>query len=145
MAHIERFVAYSTGHEPIALFGKSMPSTEQYPNIVPGIEKLVLKSLVLGNSHCAILTDDGFVHTWGRPLAGNLGLGDPFDLEVGTPGAFSSADDAERARRGDDVEFPTVREPRQVQCFNRPGEGSNPFCLTVAAGCWHCVALVAYV
>ena len=105
---------------------------------------MALKSIVMGDFHYAILTDDGFVHTWGRPLAGNLGLGDPFDLEVGTPGAFSSADDAERARRGDDVEFPPVREPRQV-CFNRPGEESDPFCLTIAAGGWHCVALASHV
>ena len=121
-----------------------MISTEQYPNIIPGIERLVLKSLVLGDFHYAILTDDGVVHTWGRPLAGSLGLGDPFELEVGMPGAFSSADAAERARQGEGVAFSRVREPRQV-CFNRSGEGSNHFCLALAVGSCHCVTLASYV
>ena len=137
-------MAYSTGHEPIALFGKSISSTEEYPNIVPRIEKLVLKSLVLGNSHCAILTDDGIVRTWGQPHVGNLGLGDPFELEVGMPGAFNSAVSAERARQGVHVDFPPVYQPSQVH-FDRPGGRSSPFCLALAVGSWHCVALASYV
>ena len=143
-AHSDRYVAYSIGNEPIALFGHSSAPSERYPEIVPGIEKMSLKSIVTGDFHNAILTEDGTIHTLGRSLEGCLGLGDPFKLEVGTPGAFSSADDAERARQGDYVDPRTVREPRQV-CFNRPGEGSNPFCLTIAAGGWHCVALATHV
>jgi SCF-associated factor 1 len=114
------------------------------PQIIPALQYKSVISVVLGDYHYAALTSDGKLLTWGTYSKGALGLGDPAGLELGTPGAFATADDLEMAlSRPMHRVPPNVETPTEVRfdhfCKTKPRER---FCITVTAAGWHTAALV---
>ena len=58
------------------------------PTIIPELQNRSVISVVGGHSHLGALTSSGRLLTWGRYSRGNLGLGDPGKLPVGSPGGY---------------------------------------------------------
>lgn len=94
----------------------------------------------MGDYHNAALTADGKLFTWGKYSNGALGLGDPFKLEPGSPGAFATESERNSAgRRGPSHE---LRIPTEVRFDHTEKNSRNRFCFAATAAGWHTGALV---
>ena len=70
------------------LKGEAETTPETLPTIIPELQNRSVISVVCGNSHFGALTSSGELLTWGKYLEGALGLGDPGELPVGSPGGY---------------------------------------------------------
>lgn len=96
----------------------------------------------MGDYHNAAVTADGKLLTWGSFSHGALGLGDPVDLQPGTPGGFATERDrafAARSRRG---EPPAVDTPTEVRFDHHSKSPRKSYCVSATAAGWHTGALV---
>lgn len=97
----------------------------------------------MGDYHNAALTADGRLFTWGAYSNGALGLGDPLDLEPGSPGAFTNASERELFRgRGWGQPPRTVDIPTEVRFDHTGKKPRDRFCFAATAAGWHTGALV---
>lgn len=160
-AHFNSFTAYSVSastapYASLVLLGKkdTKPITGEldFPQtIYPSLLQESIISLQLGDYHHAALTSNGKLYTWGQFSEGALGLGDPVNLPLGAPGAYSRQEDLNAARDGrhwitpQEVTVPSpVRFDHLIKKDNQPGrkEPSKKFVFSVAASGWHTGALV---
>lgn len=112
------------------------------PKIILPLQNKSVIAVVLGDYHNVALTSTGKVLTWGSYSAGALGLGDPTSLVPGTPGAFATERQMQRAlerRRG---EPPAVELPTEVRFDHARRTPKDRFCFAIAAAGWHTGALV---
>ena len=100
-------------------------------------------SLALGDYHSAAMTEEGKLLTWGSYSDGALGLGDPAELPVGSPGGFETEAELRNVRNGRGRPTPTkVEYPSEVRFDWGLPAGSKKFVFSVAASGWHTGALV---
>jgi SCF-associated factor 1 len=141
-ANFEHFIAYSTGASSIVLIGDISTTKNSQPKIIPELQHRSVISVVVGDYHNAAVTADGKLLTWGSFSHGALGLGDPVDLEPGTPGGFATERDrtfAARSRRG---EPPAVDIPTEVRFDHHSKSARKRYCVSATAAGWHTGALV---
>ena len=137
------FTAYSTGSASIVLLGDTNTTPFSQPNIIPTLQNRSIISVVMGDYHNAALTADGKLLTWGQYSNGALGLGDPFELEPGSPGAFATASQRDLARERRRDRPPEVRIPTEVRFDHTAGKKPRDrFCFAATAAGWHTGALV---
>ncbi|KAF8514431.1 regulator of chromosome condensation 1/beta-lactamase-inhibitor protein II [Hysterangium stoloniferum] len=147
-AHFLTFFAYSTGSSSIVLKGSKESGPKSPPDVIPSLQNNNIISVVLGDYHFGALTSTGKVLTWGAYSKGALGLGDPTQLPVGSPGGYSTHLDRERAKLywgppPNTVNPPDVIEPTEVKFGTQNGDnGREVFVFDIAASGWHTGALV---
>jgi SCF-associated factor 1 len=96
----------------------------------------------MGDYHNAALTADGKLLTWGKFSNGALGLGDPLELEPGSPGAFATSTQRDLAREGGRRLPPDVSIPTEVRFDHTGKKPRDRFCFAATAAGWHTGALV---
>ena len=115
------------------------------PIIIPELQNKSIISVVLGGAHFGALTSSGKLLTWGDYREGALGLGDPVDIPVGSPGGFAGGEEKLRAQRYGSGYPPAVRIPSEVR-FDHGSTGREKMkqcCLVAAAGgCRMCAVVV---
>ena len=113
------------------------------PSILPALQYQSVIAVVLGDYHYGALTADGTLLTWGAFSRGALGLGDPMQLEPGTPGGFRTARDKQTMLTVSHMAHtpPDVVVPTSVR-FARGEHARKTYCFAVAAAGWHMGALV---
>jgi len=141
-AHYLHFTAYSTDPASIVLLGDTNTLPDSQPNIIPTLQNRSIISIVMGDYHNAALTADGKLLTWGQYSNGALGLGDPLELEPGSPGAFATANQRDLARQRGRGQPPEVRIPTEVRFDHTEKKSRNRFCFAATAAGWHTGALV---
>jgi SCF-associated factor 1 len=125
------------------LLGDQGTTPTSQPNIIPALQNRSIISVVMGDYHNAALTADGKLVTWGQYSNGALGLGDPLELEPGSPGAFATAAQRDFAReRGRGVPPQTVSVPTEVRFDHTGKKPRDRFCFAATAAGWHTGALV---
>ncbi|EMD39127.1 hypothetical protein CERSUDRAFT_112811 [Gelatoporia subvermispora B] len=143
-AHFTTFFAYTPGARSLVLMGKSDTPEPFTPLVLPALQNRGVIAVVLGDYHYGALTASGQLLTWGSFSKGALGLGEPTQLPVGTPGGFATEANRQAALRGRwgmQVPPPEVREPAPVH-FGSAGAAREMFCFAAAAAGWHTGALV---
>ena len=109
---------------------------------MPALQDRGVINVMLGDYHNAALTSDGKLLTWGNYSDGALGLGDPRQLEVGTPGGYSSEARRQQAITQNWIsEPPRVLQPTEVS-FDHTGQTGRKFVFAATAAGWHTGALV---
>lgn len=145
-AHFHHFIAYSTGSSSVVLIGTDESRESTPAQIIPSLQNRGVISVVLGDYHFGALTDSGQLFTWGQYSSGALGLGDPAELELGTPGGYDTIQQRNMARQGRRVTPPDVTLPSRVKFLQVKGEQGvkekNVFCFAATASGWHMGALV---
>ena len=141
-AHFTHFTAYSTNSESIVLLGDTDTTPTSQPNIIPALQNRSIISVVMGDYHNAALTADGKLLTWGQYSNGALGLGDPFELEPGSPGAFATAAQRALARDRGRGSPQAVSIPTEVRFDHARKKPRDRFCFAATAAGWHTGALV---
>jgi len=141
-AHFTHFTAYSTNSESIVLLGDTDTTPTSQPNIIPALQNRSIISVVMGDYHNAALTADGKLLTWGKFSNGALGLGDPLELEPGSPGAFATLTQRDLAREGGRRIPPAVSIPTEVRFDHTGKKPRDRFCFAATAAGWHTGALV---
>ena len=96
----------------------------------------------MGDYHNAALTADGKLLTWGQYSQGALGLGDPLELEPGSPGAFATAAQRNLARERSREVPQAVSIPTEVRFDHTGKKPRDRFCFAATAAGWHTGALV---
>ena len=96
----------------------------------------------MGDYHNAALTADGKLLTWGQYSNGALGLGDPLELEPGSPGAFATAAQRDLARERGRGTPQEVSIPTEVRFDHTGKTPRDRFCFAATAAGWHTGALV---
>lgn len=126
------------------LLGDTDTTPTSQPKIIPALQNRSIISVVMGDYHNAALTADGKLLTWGQYSNGALGLGDPLDLEPGSPGAFATATQRDLAReRGRGILVPqAVSIPTEVRFDHTGKKPRDRFCFAATAAGWHTGALV---
>ena len=111
----------------MVLKGEQDTTPEMLPVIIPELQNRSIISVVHGYFHFGALTSSGKLLTWGSRFQGNLGLGDPGKLPVGSPGTQH-----------------IVKVPSEVRFdHGLKAEGRvERYCFAVAAGSSHTAALV---
>ncbi|KIY71850.1 RCC1/BLIP-II protein [Cylindrobasidium torrendii FP15055 ss-10] len=140
-AHFKHFTAYSTGPESTVLIGGTETPSDQ-PQVIPGLQRRGVISVVLGDWHYGALTTDGKVLTWGAYSNGALGLGDPTQLAVGTAGGYADEHSKQQAQERGRGAPPAVEVPTEVRFDHRRKTPKDRFCISLAASGWHTGALV---
>jgi SCF-associated factor 1 len=141
-AHFKSFSAYSMGSSSIVLMGSESSHADTEPTIIPELQNKSVISVVLGDYHHGAVTSAGKLLTWGSYSHGALGLGDPVNLVVGTPGGFATERQRVAAMNG---RMPTplpVNIPTEVRFDHRDQGRKDRFCFAAAASGWHMGALV---
>jgi len=140
------FFAYSSS---MVLRGGNGTTPEMLPVIIPELQNRSVTSVVNGGGYFGALTSSGKLLTWGRYSGGALGLGDPGELPVGSPGGYAQEEQRAGARARTYYEDyyedpPDVGVPTEVRFDHRlRAEGRvERHCLAVAAGERHTAALV---
>ena len=115
-----------------------------FPIIIPELQNKSIISVVLGDYFFGSLTSSGRLLTWGGYCRGALGLGDPGDLPVGSPGGFANREDQVQAQRYGYGSPPDVGVPSEVRFDHELTRGgkTKQYCLAAAAGGWQMGALV---
>ena len=116
--------------------GETTPMT--LPVIIPELQNRSVISVVSGYGYFGALTSSGKLLTWGKYWKGNLGLGDPGKLPIGSPGGYAT--EGQRVRG----EFPPeVMVPTEVRFdHGLEAEGVKRYCVAVAMGTCSTAALV---
>jgi len=141
-AHFRKFFAYSTGSSSVVLMGDIQTTPMSDPTIIPGLQNKSVISVVVGDYHYGALTASGKLLTFGAYSGGALGLGDPADLPVGSPGGFQTEQQRLRAL---DIRIgspPDVQEPIPVRFDHHRKKPKERFCIGATASGWHMGALV---
>ena len=123
----------------MVLEGKSDTYPKSLPIIFPELQNRSVISIYCGSFHSGALTSSGKLLTWGLGFHGDLGLGDPGKLPVGSPGGY------ENEERVGKVEWlPYVRVPSEVRFdHGLKAEGRvERYCFAAASGFMHTTALV---
>ncbi|KAK7056409.1 hypothetical protein VNI00_002964 [Paramarasmius palmivorus] len=141
-AHFRHFIAYSTEGSSIVLMGDLDTTTESQPQIIPELQDRSVISVVLGDYHYGALTSDGKLLTWGAYSDGALGLGDPADLPVGSPGGFATEEQRLQAVNRGSGRPANVEVPTEVRFDHHRKQPKQRFCVGAAASGWHMGALV---
>ncbi|KAF5378889.1 hypothetical protein D9615_006986 [Tricholomella constricta] len=141
-ANFLHFIAYSTGSSSVVLIGDTETDSQSQPKVIPALQNKSIISVVLGDYHSVALTSDGKVLTWGAYSAGALGLGDPFKLTPGSPGAFETEARRLSALQHSWGEPPSVEVPTEVRFDHGRKTRKDRFCFSIAAAGWHTGALV---
>lgn len=124
------------------LLGNTESSPQTDPRILPELQNRSIISVVIGDYHNAAVTAGGKLLTWGAYSNGALGLGEPTELQPGTPGGFADHDArllAIQRRRGTP---PAVDKPTEVRFDHGRKTPKEMFCFAVTAAGWHTGALV---
>ena len=124
------------------LLGDTDTTPTSQPNIIPALQNRSIISVVMGDYHNAALTADGKLLTWGQFSNGALGLGDPLELEPGSPGAFATSTQRDLAREGGRRIPPAVSIPTEVRFDHTGKKPRDRFCFAATAAGWHTGALV---
>ena len=135
------FFAYSSS---TVLKGDVHTAPGVLPIIIPELQNKSIVSVVLGDYSFGALTSSGRLLTWGRYCKGALGLGDPGNLPVGSPGGFANREDQLQAQKYGYGTPPDVGVPSEVR-FDHDSTGrekTKQCCLVAAAGGWQMGALV---
>jgi SCF-associated factor 1 len=117
-------------------------TTESQPQIIPELQDRSVISVVLGDYHYGALTSDGKLLTWGAYSDGALGLGDPADLPVGSPGGFATEEHRLQAVDRGFGRPANVEVPTEVRFDHHRKQPKQRFCVGAAASGWHMGALV---
>ena len=72
----------------MVLKGEYETTPEMLPIIIPELQNRSVISVVCGRDHFGALTSSGKLLTWGQYSKGALGLGDPSELPIGSPGGY---------------------------------------------------------
>ena len=128
----------------MVLQGEIQTTPEELPTIIPQLQNRSVISVILGDYHFGALTSSGKLLTWGAYSKGALGLGDPPELPVGSPGGFESEQARGRAQRLGFGNPPQVTVPSEVRFdHGLKTEGKvERYCFAAAASGWHTGALV---
>lgn len=128
----------------MVLKGDIQTTPETLPTIIPELQNRSVISVVLGDYHFGALTSSGKLLTWGQYSKGALGLGDPVELPIGSPGGFANEQTRERAGRMTFGVPPSVTVPSEVRFDHglKAGGKVERYCFAAAAGGWHTGALV---
>ena len=128
----------------MVLEGEVNTSPEALPTIIPELQNKSVISVVLGDYFFGALTSSGRLMTWGGYCKGALGLGDPGNLPVGSPGGFANREDQLQAQRYGYGTPPDVAVPSEVRFDHEltGGKKTKQYCLTVTASGWHAGAIV---
>ena len=121
------------------LMGKYDITPETLPTIIPRLQNRSVTSVVSSDNHFGALTSSGKLLMWGRYSYGALGLGDPRQLPVGSPGGYATEE--ERAIKS--YLPPDVTVPTEVRFYHGlEAEGRvKRYCLAAAAGIYSTAAL----
>ena len=156
-AHFGSFFAYSSF---MVLEGETGTTPETLPTIIPELQNKSVISVVHGrsgfgrralygftSSHFGALTSSGKLLTWGRYSGGALGLGDPDELPLRSPGGYAEEEQRAQAQnqtRTHPMPPPDVTVPSEVRFDHglKTKERAKTYCFAVAAGEWHTGALV---
>ena len=126
----------------MVLEGESDTTPEMLPTVIPELQNESVISVVRGHNHFGALTSSGRLLTWGGYSEGALGLGDPGELPVGSPGGYVREEKRVRAKKyryPQDVTFPTeVKFDHRLAAKGKV----ERYCVAVAAGGWNMAALV---
>ncbi|KAF4569685.1 hypothetical protein EYR40_008663 [Pleurotus pulmonarius] len=141
-ANYQRFFAYSTGSSSLVLMGSLTTGPSEQPVIIPALQYKSIISVVVGDYHYGALTSTGKLLTWGAYSSGALGLGDPLELPVGTPGGFPSERLRLQAFERGWGQPPDVEVPSEVRFDHDLSHPRDRFCFAVTAAGWHMGALV---
>lgn len=136
-AHFLSFTAYSTGDNSVVLMGDTNTGPDTDPTIIRELQYKSVISVVLGDYHKGALTSEGKFLTWGQYSLGALGLGDPVNLEPGSPGGFATENQRLRALSTRAGTPPPVETPTEVVFGRKNGRPRDVFCLSAAAAGWH--------
>jgi len=119
----------------------SVINPEVFLVIIPELQNRSIISVVHRFRHFGALTSSGKLLTWGYNCWGALGLGDPGKLPVESPGGHKS--EYQQVHRINSL-IPSVTVPSEVRFdHGLKAEGRvERYCLAVAAGFMHTVALV---
>ena len=128
----------------MVLKGDIETTPETLPTIIPELQNRSVISVVLGDYHFGALTSTGKLLTWGPYSKGALGLGDPGELSVGSPGGFANEESRDRARNGRFQTPPEVTVPSEVRFdYGLKAKGKvERYCFAAYASGWHTGALV---
>ena len=128
----------------MVLKGDVHTAPETPPIIIPELQNRSVISVILGDYHFGALTSSGKLLTWGQYSKGALGLGDPVQLPVGSPGGFADERSRDRARTMGHGFPPNVTVPSEVRFdHGLKAEGKvERYCFAAAASGWHTGALV---
>ena len=118
--------------------GDPFVGPDTFPTIIPGLQNRSVISVVSGHRHFGALTSSGKLLTWGAYQYGNLGLGDPGKLPVGSPGGYATEE--QRAQASEPP--PDVTVPTEVRFDHGLKAGVKRYCVAVAAGRLSTAALV---
>ena len=126
----------------MVLKGEYDTAPDALPTIIPELQNRSVISVVSDYHHSIALTSSGKLLTWGEYVRGNLGLGDPGKLPVGSPGGYAEEEQRIQARAHKpppDVTVPTeVRFDHGLEVEGRV----NRYCFVATAGGWNTAALV---
>lgn len=128
----------------MVLKGEIETTPEALPTIIPELQNRSVISVVLGDYHFGALTSSGKLLTWGQYSKGALGLGDPGELPVGSPGGFAEEERRVRAQSLGHGFPPNVAVPSEVR-FDHGLKAKGKverYCFAAAASGWHTGALV---
>jgi len=129
----------------MVLRGEVNTTPEMLPFVIPELQNRSVTSVVTSLSHSGALTSSGKLLTWGMHSQGALGLGDPRELPVGSPGGYAEEEQRAGAQAGTYYgDPPEVRVPTEVRFDHglRAETRVERYCMAVAMGMWHTVALV---
>ena len=145
----------------MVLKGETKTTPETHPTIIPELQNRSIISVVYGrsggfghrahygfsSSHFGALTSSGKLLTWGKYSGGALGLGDPSELPLGSPGGYT--EEGQRTQAQDQTRThptppPDVTVPSEVRFDHRlrTKGGAERYCFAAAAGGWYTAALV---
>lgn len=128
----------------MVLKGEIETTPESRPIIIPELQNQSVISVVLGDYHYGALTSSGKLFTWGQYSKGALGLGDPGELPLGSPGGFANEQNLTRARNLGFGTPPNVTSPTEVR-FDHGLKAKGKverYCFAAVASGWHTGALV---
>ncbi|KAH9940813.1 RCC1/BLIP-II [Epithele typhae] len=155
-ASFETFFAYSVGESSVVLQGKGndapAPTPAPHPNflnnaaptVIPTLQNQSVIAVVVGDYHYGALTSSGRLLSWGQFSRGALGLGDPVDLPLGSPGGYvtqQQRDQSVNGRWGVMQPPPDVSVPTEVRFDHGAKRSRSVFVFAAAAAGWHSGAL----
>jgi len=128
----------------MVLKGEIKTTPEMLPTIIPELQNRSVISVIVGDTHFGALTSSGKLLTWGQYSTGALGLGDPSELPVGSPGGFAEEEQRIRAEALGHGFPQNVAVPSEVRFDHRlRAEGRvERYCFAAVAGGLHTAALV---
>ena len=113
------------------------------PTVIPELQNRSVISVLCGwGNYSGVLTSSGKLLMWGSYRDGVLGLGDPGELSVGSPGGYAKEEQRVQAQKYGYP--PNVMVPSEVRFDHglRAKGGVERYCFIADASRYHAVALV---